>query len=66
MVSQSSTQVSVQRTDANLGHQRLAWFCRTHATVLDCANGYQKEEVDEGKEDCRPEGEADQEASAEK
>jgi len=24
----------------------LAGFCRTHATVLDCANGYQKEEVD--------------------
>jgi hypothetical protein len=44
----------------------LAGFCRTNATVLDCANGYQKEEVDEDKEDCRPEGEADREASAEK
>jgi hypothetical protein len=22
-------------------------FCRTHAAVLDCANGYQKEAVDE-------------------
>jgi hypothetical protein len=62
----SSTQVSVHRTDANLGTGGLTQFCRTHLTVLDCANGYQKEEVDEGKEDRRPEGEADQEANAEK
>jgi len=38
--------------------------CRTHPTVLDCANGYQ-EEVDEGEENCRPEDEAGEKASAE-
>jgi hypothetical protein len=43
-------------------------FCPEDATVLDCANGYQKEskekeEVDEVEEDCRREGEADQKAN---
>jgi hypothetical protein len=28
-------------------------FCRTYAAVLDCANGYQKEAVDEREENCQ-------------
>ena len=46
----------------------LRQFCSQEATVLDCANGYQKEneeEVDEVEEDCRRQGEADKKTDKE-
>jgi hypothetical protein len=49
-------------------HGACRIFAHTQATVLDCANGYQKEnqeEVDEVEEDCLREGDAAKEAGAE-
>jgi hypothetical protein len=40
-------------------------FARTHATVLDCANGCQKEKQEEVVEKCRQEVDAGEEAGAE-
>ncbi len=45
--------------------ERPPGFCPRMRPVLDCANGYQKEnqeEVDEVEEECRPEGKAHEEA----
>jgi len=43
----------------HLRHRLSPLFCRAHRTVLDCANGYQKEEqeeVDESEEKRNQEG----------
>jgi len=51
-----------------ISNRVLPRFCRTHATVLDCANGYQKEnqeEVHEVEENCPWQGDADEETDTE-